>query len=243
MILNRKVTVEKFEHCESCPSKGMGIFCELERSALDDVSDHKVTNVFKKGQTLFVEGSPPFGLYCISKGNIKITKSSESGKDAIVRVVSEGDVLGHRSIFTSQNYGATATAIEDTSVCFIDKKYIMKLVQDEPSVACNLIAKLGEDLGASETKVASFSQKSVLERTCELLLLLNESHGQDLENGDSILGIILTREEIASMVGTATETIIRVLSDLKKENIIAQEGKKIIIRDEDKLIDFANLGY
>lgn len=231
----------KPEHCDSCPSRGQGIFCELEKHALDDVSRHKVTNVFKKGQTLFVEGSPPYGLYCISKGNIKITKTGENGKDAIVRVATDGDILGHRSLFTNQSFGATATAIEDTSVCFVDKKYIMTLVQDEPSVACNLIQKLGRDLGASEKKVASFSQKNVLERTCELLLLLNESHGADLEDGERKLDIVLTREELASMVGTATETIIRIFSDLKKDGIVRQQGKTIILTDAKRLIEFANL--
>lgn len=239
MAVNSKV--QRAEHCEDCPSKGKGVFCELEGHALGDVSKHKVTNIFKKGQTLFVEGSPPYGLYCISKGNIKVTKSSEAGKDAIVRVATDGDILGHRSLFTDQSFGATATAIEDTSVCFIDKKYIMKLVKDEPTVGYQLIKKLGKDLGASEIKVASFSQKNVLERTCELLLLLNGSHGSSLETGERKLNIVLTREELSSMVGTATETIIRIFSDLKKEEVIRQEGKTIIIRDPKKLISFANL--
>ncbi len=236
-----KSTVAKYEHCEACPSRGEGIFCELERQSLDDVSRHKITNVFKKGQTLFVEGSPPYGLYCISKGNIKITKTGENGKDAIVRVAKDGDILGHRSLFTNQAFGATATALEDTSVCFLDKKYIMDLVKGEPTVAANLIQKLGRDLGASESKVASFSQKNVLERTCELLLLLNESHGVNLENDERALDIILTREELSSMVGTATETIIRIFSDLKKEGIVRQDGKKIILVDIQKLMAFANL--
>lgn len=140
--------------CESSPSLGTDIFCELEKEVLDDVGRQKVPNIFNKGQTLFVEGTPPYGLYCISQGNIKVTKTAHNGKEAIVRIAKAGDVLGHRSIFTDQSYSATATAIEDTKVCFIDKRYISKLVQQEPSLACNLIFKLGRDLGMSEDKVA-----------------------------------------------------------------------------------------
>ena len=110
-------------HCDNCPSKGDGIFCELEHLALDDVSDHKVVNSYKKGQTLFVQGNPPYGMYCVSNGNIKISQIGEDGKESIVRIASAGDVLGHRSIFTDQYYNATATAVEECTVCFIDKKY------------------------------------------------------------------------------------------------------------------------
>jgi CRP-like cAMP-binding protein len=233
----------RFDHCKDCPSRGEGIFCELEALALNDLGRQKITNTFKKGQTLFVEGNPPYGLYCISTGNVKVTKMGADGKDSIVRLVSAGDVLGHRSIFTEQFYSATATALEDTSVCFIDKKYIMKLVENEPTVAQNLISRLGKDLGASETKIASFSQRNVFERICELLLLLKQSHGKKEEDGRVRLDIKLTREEMASLVGTATETLIRFLSELKEEKAIEQSGKTMYIVDEEKLLNFANIQY
>ena len=151
-------------------------------------------------------------------------------------------MVGHRSVFSNENYGGTATAIEDSSVCFIDKKYIVKLLQKEPSVACHLITALGKELGEAENKVASFSQKNVFERTCEVLLLLKESHGKG-EGKKFRIDLKLTREELASMVGTATETLIRIMSDLKQEGVIEQDGKIILINDEKKLIKFANLSY
>jgi CRP-like cAMP-binding protein len=228
--------------CGTCPSKGQGIFCELEAEALQDVSDHKVTNTYKKGQTLFVQGNPPYGMYCVSSGNIKISQIGEDGKESIVRIASPGDVLGHRSIFTDQYYNATATAIEECSVCFIDKKYILKLVEQKPSVACNLIAKLGRDLGAAEKKVSSFYQKNVRERLAELLLLLKQSHGVK-EDNKVRLDIKLTREEMASIIGTASETLIRFMSELKSEGLIEQSGKTIYIIDEPGLLEFANIPY
>ncbi|MEE2670908.1 MAG: Crp/Fnr family transcriptional regulator [Bdellovibrionota bacterium] len=228
--------------CENCPSKGQGIFCQLEGMALHDVSDHKVVNSYKKGQTLFVQGNPPYGMYCVSTGNIKVTQVGEDGKESIVRIASAGDVLGHRSIFTDQFYNATATAVEDCTVCFLDKKYILKLVEQSPSVACNLIAKLGRDLGAAEKRISSFYQKNVRERLAELLLLLKESHGVE-EDGKIRLNIKLTREEMASIIGTASETLIRFMSELKQEGFIEQKGKVIYILDEPGLLDFANITY
>ena len=108
--------------CQSCPALGKGIFCELEHQALKNVSDHKVTNTYQKGQTLFVQGNPPYGMYCVSSGNIKITQVASDGKESIVRIATKGDVIGHRSIFTDQYYQATATAIDSAQVCFLDKK-------------------------------------------------------------------------------------------------------------------------
>jgi CRP-like cAMP-binding protein len=226
--------------CENCPSQGKGIFCELEAMASDDLSAHKVENTFKKGQTLFVEGNPPYGMYCISSGNIKVTKMGSDGKDTIVRIATDGDVLGHRSIFTEKSYSATATAMQDTTVCFIDKKFILGLIKENPSVASNLMSKLSRDLGASENKIASFSQKNVRERLSELLLLLKESHGVE-EDGGYLLDIKLTREEMASIIGTATETLIRFMSELKEEGIVGQKGKLIILRDVEQLETFANI--
>lgn len=236
MILDKK----KPSHCEHCPSYGKGIFCELKSHVLDDLSDHKVHNNYKRGQTLFMEGTPPFGLFCVSKGNIKLVKSDSNGKESLIRIVKEGDILGHRSLFSDQNHKATAIALEDTSVCFIDKKYIHGLVEEEPSVAFNLISKLSNSLGLSEERLASLSQKSVRERVSEFLLLLKSSHGKERDEG-ILIDLKLTREEMASAIGTATETLIRFLSELKEENIIRSEGKKLVILDQEKLIHFANL--
>lgn len=229
--------------CINCPSQGKGIFCELEKVALEDIDSHKIVNTFKKGQTLFVQGNPPYGMYCISSGNIKVTQIGADGKESIVRIASSGDVLGHRSIFTDHYYNATATAIDETQVCFLDKKYILKMVEEKPSVACNLIARLGRDLGAAENRISSFYQKNVRERLAELLLLLKESHGVREDNNRIKLDIKLTREEMASIIGTASETLIRFMSELKQEGYIEQSGKIIYIINEEGLIEFANLAY
>jgi len=227
--------------CDDCDSKDKGIFCSLENESLTDVSDHKVTNTFKKGQTLFVEGNHPYGIYCISKGNIKLTKLSNDGKESIIRVVKSGDVLGHRSLFMDKCYAATATAMEDTEVCFIDKTFILKLMSDKPKVALSLIGQLSKDLGDSESKLSSLHQKNVRERLAELLIILKENHGEDLGKNRFKITIKLTREEMATMIGAANETLIRFITEFRENNLISQEGKYLIIEDEDALYEWAGL--
>lgn len=235
-MANKNVT------CEECPTRGKGIFCELEKFALAEVSDNKVMNTYKKGHTLFFQGNPSFGLYCVNSGKIKISKMGNDGKESIVRIASAGDVLGHRSLFSNENYGATATAIEDATICFIDKKYIYKSLKENPSIGIQLIQKLSVEMGAAETKAASMFQKNVRERLAELFLTLKESFGVK-EGNRTKLDIKLTREEMASMIGTANETIIRFVTEFKDEGIIEQEGKTIFIINEGKLLEFANLNY
>jgi CRP-like cAMP-binding protein len=229
-------------NCENCQSRDKGIFCELEKAALDDVSKHKVMNTYKKGHTLFFQGNPSFGLYCISNGKIKVSKIGNDGKESIVRIASAGDVLGHRSLFSDENYTATATALEDSTICFIDKKYIHEAIKKEPTVALQLIQKLSREMGAAESRTASMFQKNVRERLAELFLNLEKTYG--IKEDDRVrLDIKLTREEIASMVGTASETVIRFITEFKDEGLIEQEGKAIYIINQKKLIEFANINY
>jgi CRP-like cAMP-binding protein len=226
--------------CDQCESKDKGIFCQLQDLSLNKVSSNKVMNTYKKGQTIFFQGNPPFGLYCINSGKIKITNTGNDGKESILRIAGPGDVLGHRSLFSEETYHATATVIEDAVICFLDKKFIYKAIEAEPTVATNLIQKLSREMGSAEARAAAMSQKNVRERLAELLLMLKKSYG--IQEGKRWkLDIKLTREELASMVGTANETVIRFISEFKEEGIIEQEAKTIFIVNEKKLVEFANL--
>lgn len=228
--------------CNTCPSKKDGIFCNLNFSETEDIGHHKITNHYKKGQDLFVQGTHPFGLYCVSKGNIKLTQAGADGKESIVRIVHPGDILGHRSLFTDEDFAKTATAMEDTEVCFIDKKYILSLMEKNPSVALNIINKLSRDMGEAEAKLSSLHQKNVRERLAELLLSLKATHGVK-EGKRWKIQLKLTREEMATMIGTANETLIRFMTEFKEAEIIEQEGKTIYIKNLDELFEWANIHY
>ena len=229
-------------NCGTCASRDESIFCDLDLEQTSEISHLKISNTYKKGQTLFIQGNHPFGIYCINKGNIKLTKIGVDGKETIVRIVHSGDILGHRSLFTDDNYSATATAMEDTEVCFIDKKFILKVIKNNPCVALSLINKLSRDMGVAEKKLTSFHQKNVRERLAELILALKASHGVKI--GDKWrIDLKLTREEMATMIGTANETVIRFMTEFKEAGIIEQEGKVLYITNEEELLNWANLNY
>ena len=226
--------------CEKCDCLNKTIFCGIKQTSLNSISSTKVMNHYKKGQTLYFQGNPAFGLYCINSGKIKISKIGADGKEIIIRIAGPGDILGHQNLYSNDNYTATATVIEEASVCFLDKKFVLNTISHEPVISQNIIRKLGDEMTAFEARSAAMSHKNVRERLAELLLLLKNTYGIS-EKGRFRLDIKLTREEIASMVGTANETIIRFISEFKEEGILEQEGKVIYIMNEAKLKQTANI--
>jgi CRP-like cAMP-binding protein len=225
--------------CEKCGNVRGSVLCALEKNELARLSDNKSFNVYKKGQVIFYEGNYPQGLYCINEGKVKIHKLREDGKEQIVRLAKTGNVIGYRALLSNDNYYATATALEDTIVCFFPKSIYLNLLTTNPQLAMKTIQMLSTDLRTAEQMVTNMARKPVRERMAEALLLLQEFFG--LEQDGSTINTILTREDIGNIAGTTTETSIRILSDLNKSGIIKLIGKKIQILDMKELIRIANM--
>lgn len=226
-------------HCAECKNRGNSIFCCTHGELLDDLSDSKTCSVYKKGQVLFNEGGHPFGIYCVNKGKIKVSILGDEGKEQIVRLAKEGDVLGYRSMLAAERYNATATALEDSQVCFIPKEVFLKAVKTDSNLSLEVMKLLSSQLKEAEVKLTHLAQKPVRERLAETLLFLKETYG--FEQNSEVLSVQLSREEIANLVGTATETAIRLLSELNKEGVIELIGKKIKINNLKLLTRIANL--
>lgn len=180
------------------------------------------------------------GLYCVSTGKIKITRTGNDGKEAIVRIAGPGDVLGHRSLFSNEKYEATATVLEDSSICFLEKSYIYSALKTNPSIAMSMIEKLSRDMGIAERRSAGMFQKNARERLAELFLEFADEYGIQ-EPARIRLNIRLSRDEMASIIGSAHETVIRLISEFKEEGIVQLEGKTIFVTNKEKLREFANI--
>lgn len=214
------------------------LFQSMKDDELTEINKNGIYAFYKKGQTLFVQGNNPYGVFCVMNGNVKITNIGSDGKESILKIVTTGDILGHRSLFSNSKYSTTAIAIDDTEVYFFEKNYIFNLVNINRTVVNNLINKLTSDIGLAENRLTSLQRKNVRERLAELLLSLKETHG--VREGDYIkINIKLSREEMAEIIGTASETLIRILTEFKDAEIIEQNGKSIYIKDEDKLINWS----
>lgn len=200
----------------------------------DKITMAKSCSHFKKGQNIFYEGNIPLGIHCISQGVVKLVRTNHDGKEQILRFAQAGDFLGYRALIADEPLVATAICVEDTVACFIPKKVFMEVLDENPLVSKQLLKALCHDLGVVEERVQSLAQKSVRERLAETLLFLQTTFKSD-EKTDEIISITLPREDIANIVGTATETVIRLLSEFKSDKLIELEGKKIRILNKSSL--------
>lgn len=222
--------------CDQCENRD-GILCSLPMNYKESISEGKGGNFYRKGQIIFYEDNHVNGLYCIYKGKVKLTKLGENGKEHIVRFAKTGDVLGYRSLLGNETYKATAVAVEDSYVCLMDKSKFKDVIIENPKLSFNLMELLSRDLKHAEQKLINISEKTVLERMAEAILLLEECFGVDDEGN---IDVTLTRSEYADIVGTTIETAIRSLSSLKEDGCIEVEGKKIVIHDKKRLIQIAS---
>jgi len=225
--------------CASCQSRLTNVFCTLTDDQLTNLSVEKSCNLYKKGQLVFFEGNRPTGLYCVTKGKIKIYQIGIEGKEQIIRLARDGDILGYRSLIGGEIYTASASVIEDATICFIPKKTFFDLLQSNSELSTRMMKLLSSDLKAAEKRITGLAQKPVRERLAETILMLKEFYG--VESDAVTIKANLSREDIANIVGTATETAIRVLSDFKSEKILNLRGKKIQVLDHETLLKAANV--
>jgi CRP/FNR family transcriptional regulator len=159
---------------------------------------------------------------------VKIYKTDDSGREQIVRLAKDGDFLGYRALLSGENYNSSATILENAKVCFIPKSSFTDLISKDQDFQNKLMQAVCHDLGVMEQKMADMANKTVRQRLATTLLMLKNSYGIDGDQKTEI-DIALTREDLAKIVGTATETLIRLLSDFKKDGLIDINGKKISI--------------
>lgn len=225
--------------CKLCDMRGLSVFCDLNNDELSLLDTERGRNHYVKNQTIFQEGTRPLGLYCIYEGKAKVYRSGLNGKEQIIRLATKGNVLGYQSLINGENYLASAETLEDSIICFIPRHIFFELIYSNKTLMLQVMELMVQDLKTAHNKLKSLAQKPVRARVAETLLLLKETYG--LEEDNATLQVALTREDLASITGTATETLIRILSDFSKRKMIALNGKKIILTNQGALLEIAAL--
>ena len=223
--------------CENCIIRKFNALRAMSKEELKAVSDSKVSRTVKKGEVIFGEGEKLGGIYCVRDGVSKLAKLSPNGKDQIVKLASKGEVLGQRSVVAEEQSNLSATAVNDMEVCFVPKEAIMSSLHRNPDFTYEVLRHMAHDLREADDVIVNMSQKTVKQRIAEALLYLKNRFGADAEG---YLSLVLSREDIANVVGTATESCIRILSDFRKEGLIKTSGKRMAILDERKLQDLVD---
>jgi DNA-binding response OmpR family regulator len=209
---------------------GLDNFIKDARQVLNikDLGKDKKVKSFKKKTDIYSEGDIPLNVFFVKSGNIKTYKSHPDGKELIINLYTANDFFGFEPILENENYRESAVAMQDTELIVIPRHDFMLMIQSHPDVSKSFVSLLCKKVAEREGQLLNLAYNSVRQRTAEALL-----KSETLKDSRSV--IVISRDDLAKMVGTASESVIRVLSDFKDEGLIAIETGKIKILDRAKL--------
>jgi CRP/FNR family transcriptional regulator, polysaccharide utilization system transcription regulator len=221
----------KHVSCASCSARTNSLFAHHCDHEVEELDGSKTCAYYKKSQPLFVEGSFPRGVFCLNEGKVKIFTRGDEGKEQIIHIAKPGEIIGFRAMFSGESYKVSATALEESNICFIGKDDFLNMIETNASLRNGIMKELSKELSDRAVFITNMAQKSVRERLAFALLLLDDIYKDELIN--------LTREDMANFVGTATETLIRLLKDFKDDGLIEVHTRKLEILDKEKLMKLA----
>ncbi len=234
-IMKRTPDVNSYEAVDL---KSFDIFKGLTDAELETLNQSLTCENRKRGSIIYNEGSRIKGSYIVARGILKVYKTGFDGKEQIIRFAKEGDLIGFRSIVSDELACTSARVIQDAVLCYFSGDVITNFIKGNPEFAMSLMRLTCRELGESNKYLTDIAQKTVRERLAEVLLLLMDTFDLDEEH---TLQISLTREELANMVGTATESVIRLLSEFKSDGLIELQGRKIKLLNIPRLIKVGNV--
>ena len=214
------------------------IFRHLTQDELAQIPLEQEPEFYKRGTIIYSEGQRINGFYCVQKGIIKIYKTGFDGKEQIIRFAKKGDIMGFRSTVSRERACTTAKVLEDAYIYIIHGDTVINFIRHNGNFALELLQIACKELGEANDYITDIAQKTVRERLAEVIIHLKKEFDLD---SDKYLQISLTREELANMVGTATESVIRLLSEFKQDGLIEIHGRRIKLLNEKALVKIGNI--
>jgi len=206
--------------------KSSPVFSSLNDEELGELANLATERIFMSNEFIFWDGDSPDWFYVVAEGKVKVLKHSSSGRDFIIAFFGSGEMFGEIAVFENKPYPASAQAAAETKVVAIKREDFLSFLANRPQVALRIINVLGGRLRDAQGRLRDLAGERVEQRLASVLLMLSSKLGFTLP---------FTRQEIADMAGTTTETAIRVMSQLKDRGIIRSTRGKVIILDEGKL--------
>lgn len=195
---------------------------------------------YKKNEIIYMEGETPTHLMCLLSGKVKIYKDGVGGRSQIIRVISSAGYFGYRAYWAEENYLTQAAAFESSTICLIPMSIITQLMNENGALSMFFVRMLSVDLGIADERTVNLTQKHIRGRLAESLLFLRDAYG--LEEDGYTLSIYLSREDLANLSNMTTSNAIRTLSNFANERLIAIDGRKIKLIDEEKLRKISKIG-
>ncbi len=219
--------------------KSESILADLPSADFELLNAHQTMQVYKKGEIIFREGAYPAGIFYILSGKVKKYMLDSDGKEHIIYVANTEELIGYHAILSDDRYPDSAAALEESSIAFIPKEDFLAVLDQSPILNKRLLKTLSHEFAVLANSLSIFAQKSVRERLALQLVVLREKYKVNFEPGMPV-EINMSREDLASLVGTGRENVVRMLSEFKDAGILETKGRKIIIKEVNQLIGIAN---
>lgn len=220
------------------PDRGDGkavvlkLFEDLSEKEIRKIFSHEWVGSYHRGQSIFYEGTPPTGLYFVLQGKVKVYKTGLWRRQQIVRLAGPGDLLTLRAVGGTPRLVVSASALEDSEVLFLDLKDFLEVLKTNAKFAYKIIQILSLEIDHAEQRIRDLAQMNVRQRLADIILYLSNTFG---DKDHKTIGVRLMREEIANIIGTSIETVVRLLSDFRDKGLIEPEGREIRILNRPKL--------
>ncbi len=212
----------------------------MSREEKKIISKNHTSFFFKKGKIIYKKGDIPKGLICLSKGKVKIFKKGIAGREQIIRMEKPLGFIGYRALFAKQNFNVSAIAIEDSTICIIEKDSLFKILKTNSNFSLSILKSMAIELGFSNSRTVTLTQKHIRGRLAESLLFLKDTYG--FENDNETIKVYLTRKEMANLSNMTTSNAIKTLSFFAEDKIISTDRRIIKILNLNKLEKISELG-
>lgn len=220
--------------------------CFIKKHCLENIEqtviihDNKFVNRYTKNQLIFMEGNFVDSINFIQSGRVKVFKKGAFGKDQIIRLISDGEILGHRGLSDAEKLNISATSITDSLICSFDKTFFFKLLKTTPELTFNLMLYFANELNHEENKLRDLSIFNVREKIAKALLIMINAYGLN-EKNEINHAHELSRQDIAELVGLNSNQVTKILADLKEDNILETDNKTIKIINLNSLKEIVNI--
>jgi CRP/FNR family transcriptional regulator, polysaccharide utilization system transcription regulator len=226
-------------YIESCLEGSSSVFKGLVQKDKETIAKHHTLLHIKKSENLFTEGEKPRGIIWLASGKIKIFKVGVGGREQILKLIKQNEFTGYRALFPEYNWPYTATALEDSLICSLERNSLAVILKKNGNIAMRFIKLAAEELDFSYNRIVSLTQKHVRGRLAESLLQMVATYG--FEADGKTIGVSFSREDIAHLSSMTTSNAIRTLSNLASEGILKIKGRKITIADITRLENISDL--
>ena len=219
--------------------KTESILAALPEEELGLLMAHANEQAYKKGEIVFKEGAYAAGIFYIKAGKVKKFRTDEEGREHIIYIANRGELIGYHAILSEDPYPDAAATLEESIISFIPKHDFLLVLEHSTPFTQRLLKTLSHEFAVLANSLSLFAQKSVRERLALQLIVIREKYKVNFKPGMAV-EINMSRDDLAGLVGTARENVVRVLSEFKKDGILETKGRKIIVLDISKLLAIAN---